>query len=77
MQPYSYCDRDESGFIGSKIEAYYGKSVIDDITGDFCFIVKKNGNEVFRKTNTQLSDFAGEHSPQGMLIAGLMMYLNR
>jgi len=74
-----YNGRDFAGFgsTNSKIITYYGPDQIDEETGEFCFVVWKSGKEVFRKTNTQLSDFAGEHSPQGMLIAGLMMYLNR
>jgi hypothetical protein len=76
-----YNGRNFAGFgstnSNSKVIAYYGPDQIDEESGEFCFVVWKSGKEVYRKTNSQLLAIAGEDSPQGMLIAGLSLYLNK
>ena len=77
MIPNNFIASDYCGFDGDKISVYYGYEETDELTGDWCFTVKKNGKEVFRATNERLLALAGNESPEAMLIAGLSLYLNK
>lgn len=72
-----YRASDYAGFEDGKWSVYYGKDEIDPITQDWCFVMKKNGKEVFRATNEQLLAICPEESPLGMLVAGLSLYMSR
>lgn len=76
MRPNCYIAGDYAGIEGP-IEAYYGYEVVDEDTEEWCFVVRKKGKEVFRRTNSQLLEIAPNNSPEGMLIAGLALYLNK
>lgn len=62
---------------GGKVQAYYGYEVTDPDTEEWCFVVRKSGKEIFRKTNSQLLEIAGGESPLDMLCAGLALFVNK
>lgn len=78
MRPHIYsANREVLIEAAPRFRAYYGEEQIDELTGDYCFVVWKNGKEVFRRTNTDLLDVACGESPEAMLIAGMALYLAR
>jgi hypothetical protein len=77
MKPYIYTGSRECHMDSPRYRAYYGQNETDPLTSDYCFVVWKNGKEVFRVTNAQLLDVACGESPKDVFIAGLSMYLSR
>lgn len=75
MIPSIYDSRNEAGFNKDRIAVYYGYKVVDPDTDEWCFVVNKNGKEVFRATNSELLGIANGDSPKDMLIAGLTLYM--
>jgi hypothetical protein len=72
-----YRASDYAGFEGGKWSAYYGSEETDPTTGDWQFVLKKDGKEVFRASNEQLLAMCPEESPLGMCFAGMALYLSR
>lgn len=58
-----------------KYTIYYGEDETDELTGDYCMVIRKAGKEVFRRTNSELLSIANGESPQDLVIAGLVAYL--
>ena len=77
MRPYILSGNREVLIDTPKVKMYYGERETDPLTGDYCFVVYKNGKEVFRKTNSELLDVACGESPEAMLIAGLSLFLSK
>ena len=59
----------------ANIKVYYGDAVTDERTGDFCFVIYKNGKEIFRRTNAELLDIANGEGMKDLVIAGLFAYM--
>jgi len=76
-KPYIYTGTREVLIDTPRVKVYYGSEETDEVTGDFCFVVWKNGKEVFRRSNAELLDVACGESPEAIMIAGLAMYLAR
>jgi hypothetical protein len=75
MRPYiSYTTR-SAEIEKANLKVYYGSAVTDETTGDYCFIIYKNGKEVFRRTNSQLLEITNGEGLKDLLIAGLIAYL--
>lgn len=75
MRPYiSYSSR-SAEIEKANLSVYYGENEIDERSGDYCFVIRKNGKEVFRKTNTELLEIANGEGLKDLLIAGLIAYL--
>lgn len=72
-----YSKSDYAGFEGGKWSANYGYENVDELTGDWMFVLKKDGKEVFRASNEQLLAICPEESPLGMCFAGMALYLSR
>jgi hypothetical protein len=77
MRLQCFSSSDYAGFESGKWDAYYGCEETDPDTGDWCFVLKKDGREVFRASNEQLLAICPEESPLGMLTAGLALYMTR
>lgn len=76
MNPTNYISNRYASITGPKISAFYGEDP-DGISPEWVGLVYKNDKEVFRKTNTELLDVAGNESPEALLLATLTLYLNR
>jgi len=74
MVPLIYSSENQAGIETPKFKAYYGPDEIELETGDWCFVVWKNGKEVFRRTNSELTQIH-EGSPAEMLLTGLSLFL--
>lgn len=61
----------------NKYEIYYGENELDEYTGDYCLTIKKNGKEVYRKSNAELLDIANGESPLDLVLAGMVQYFCR
>ncbi len=72
-----YRSSDNAGFTAGRWEGYYGSDEVDPITQDWCFILKRDGREVFRATNEQLLNHCPEESPLGLLVAGFALYMSK
>jgi len=62
---------------GPKFKAYYGYEEVDKPTQNWCFVVWKNGKEVFRRTTEELAPIANGYGPAEMLLLGLALYMNK
>jgi hypothetical protein len=76
MIPIVYKGSDYASIEG-KVQAYYGPNETDPDTFEWCMVVRKNGKEVFRRTNSELLAIAAGESPMDMLLSGLAIYLNK
>ena len=76
--PEIFDKNDSCGFVTPLISAYYGPSVIDPDTEEWCFIVKNNrGKTLFIRTNSELLTVAQGESPMHLLVAGMALYHSR
>lgn len=75
MKPYiTYTNR--SIYIEKdKFQVYYGPDETDELTGDYCMTIAKNGKQVARYTNSQLLDISNGEGLKDLVIAGLVSYL--
>jgi len=76
MTPQTYIGTRYVSFNGPIVSGFYGEDP-DGKEEEWQFIVYKRDKEVFRRSNSQLIDSAGNDSPEAMLIAGLIQYLNK
>lgn len=75
MRPYiSYTTR-SAEIEKANISVYYGEKETDERSGDYCMVIRKNGKEVFRKTNSELLEIANGEGLKDLIIAGLIAYL--
>jgi hypothetical protein len=78
MQVEQYYSDDYAGLESGKLKFYYGYEVEDPETEDWCFQVKENGREVFRRTRTEIEKSIDNRQldmPQDYLVAGIGMWL--
>lgn len=76
-RPDVYSASDYAGIETPRFKAYYGYEETDPTTDEWCFVVWKNGKEVFRERNTRLLQIANGEGPVDMLLAGLALYLSK
>lgn len=78
MQVEQYYSDDYAGLNSGNLKFYYGYEVIDGLTDDWCFQVKKDGKEVYRVTRKKIEESIDNRQldkPQDYLIAGIGMWL--
>ena len=75
MKPYINYTNRSAEIEKANISVYYGENEIDERSGDYCFVIRKNGKEIFRRTNTQLLDVANGEGLKDLLIAGFTEYI--
>ena len=78
MQVEQYYSDDYAGLVSGNLNFYYGYEVEDKETGDWCFQVKKDGNEIFRLTQTKIEKSIDNRQldmPQDYLVAGIGIWL--
>lgn len=78
MQVEQYFSDDYAGLISGNLKFYYGYEVKDEKTGDWCFQVKKDGQEIFKVTRTEIEKSIDDRQldeVQDYLIAGIGMWL--
>lgn len=78
MQVEQYYSDDYAGLVSGNLSFYYGYEVEDPDTEEWCFIVKKNGLEVFRLTTSKIEESIDDRNlnmPQDYLVAGIGIWL--
>ena len=78
MQVEQYYSDDYAGLDTGALQFYYGYEVQDPETEDWCFRVKKNGQEIYRVTTTEIEKSIDNRQldmPQDYLVAGIGMWL--
>lgn len=78
MQVEQYYSDDYAGLESGNLKFYYGYEVEDPLTEDWCFQVKKDGNEIYRATRSKIEESVNNRQldmPQDYLIAGIGMWL--
>lgn len=78
MQVEQYYSDDYAGLESGNLKFYFGYEVEDPETGEWCFQVKKHGNEIYRITSKEIESTTNNRqleNPQDYLIAGIGMWL--
>lgn len=75
MTPQVYVSSRHASFSG-KVSGYYGSDP-DETSEEWVGILYKNGKEIFRRSNSQLLEVTGIESPEGCLMALLVLYVNK
>lgn len=77
MKPTVYSGSNYAHIEGYKMSFYYGPDEIDEETGEWLFVARKNGKPAMLIPTSQLLEVAGGDGPKDMLLAGIALYLNR
>jgi hypothetical protein len=78
MQVEYYYSDDYAGLESGNLKFYYGYEIEDLETEDWCFQVKKNGQEIYRINRTQIEESIDNmqlNDPQDYLVAGIGIWL--
>ena len=78
MQVEIYYSDDYVGLDSGNLKFYYGYEVEEPTTADWCFQVRKNGDEIFRLSSSEIEKSINNRQlnrPQDYLIAGIGIWL--
>lgn len=78
MKIEQYYSDDYAGLVANNMSFYYGYEETDQLTDDWCFCVKKDGEEIFRTTRTYIENSVEStqlYMPQDYLLSGIAIWL--
>ena len=74
-----YASGDYAGLAVGDLHFYYGYEVTDPETDDWCFTVKRKDKEIFRATETELTDAVDRslNEMQDYLLVGIGLWMKQ